>query len=293
VGVVLEGGDEATVDGLREELKELGLAEGRNYTLDVRNLRGVRDAAEAASRSLAQAKVDVIFSIATSVTTLVKRETSTVPVVFAVGSDPVAAGLVESFAHPGGRFTGVYYSTRDLAPKRLDILRAMLPNLRKVVTFYDPGNPFAVASLISVRQAARQLGVEVVERRVANVEELRRAVAAFKPQDADALFYTNDAMVRSQSRFIIDTMRAKRVPTMFSWPDLAAEGALAGYGVSFREVGQLAARYVQKILDGASPASLPVESVSRLKLAVNLVTAREIGVTIPQAVRLSAGDLIE
>ena len=139
----------------------------------------------------------------------------------------------------------------------------------------------------------RQLQVEIIEKQVASVREIRAQLAAFKAQDADAFFYINDAMVRSQAQLIIETMNAKKVPTMFSFPSIAAQGALAGYGVSFREVGRLSARYVQRILAGISPRDLPVESVSKMELALNVNTARAIGVTIPQAVRLSAGDVIE
>jgi putative ABC transport system substrate-binding protein len=116
---------------------------------------------------------------------------------------------------------------------------------------------------------------------------------ALKAQDADAYFYIADAMVLSQAQYIIDTARAKKLPTMFHEPGLAAQGALAGYGVSYYEVGRLSAKYVQRVLAGTSPKNLPVETISRVGLAVNLKTGREIGVTIPQAVRLRADKVIE
>ena len=294
IGVVREGGpDDAVVVGLKEGLKELGFAEGIDYVVESRDLKGNRSAAGAAAESLERGKVDVIYSIATSVTIAVKRATTNVPVVFAVGSDPVAAGLIETFARPGGRFTGVHYSTTDLTAKRLEILKAMIPKLRRVATFYDPNNQAALAALNSAREAARELQVEIVEKQVTSVQDLRAHLTAFKPQDADAFFYINDAMVRSQAQIIIDTMRAKKVPTMFSFPSIAAQGALAGYGVNFRDIGRASARYVQKILKGTNPRDLPVESISRVELALNINTAREIGVAIPQAVRLSATDIIE
>ncbi len=294
VGIVREGGpDIAAVDGLKEGLKELGFVEGADYVLETRDLKGDRAAVTAATESLERAKVDVIYSIATSVTLPMKRAISRTPVVFAVGSDPVTSGLVETFAKPGGRFTGVHYSTTDLTAKRLEILKAMLPKLQRVVTFYDPGNQFAVAALRSARDAARLLQVEIVETQVTSVQDLHARLASFKAKDAEAFFYINDAMVRSQAQFIIDTMNAKKVPTMFSFPSITAQGALAGYGVSFREVGRLCARYVQKVLTGTRPQDLPVESVSRVELALNIKTARDIGVPIPQAVRLSASEVIE
>ena len=293
VGVIHEGGPYyVAVDGLKEGLSELGLAEGKHYVLEVRDLKGDRRAAEAAARSLEREKVDLIYTVATSVTTVVKRATTEVPIVFAVGSDPVAAGLVESFARPGGRCTGVHRQG-DLTAKRLEILKAILPNLHRVVTFYDPSNPIALTDTKSAREAAGQLKIEIVERQVASVEELRLSVTALKAQDADAYFYTNDAMVTSQAQFMIDTARAKKLPTMFSEPDLVAKGALAAYGVGYYEMGRLSAKYVQRVLTGTSPQNLPVESLSRVELVVNLKTAREIGVTIPQAVLLRADEVIQ
>jgi putative ABC transport system substrate-binding protein len=294
VGVIFEGGPYfAAIDGLKDGLRELGLTEGKHFVLEIRDLKGDRKAAEAAARSLERDKVDLIYSVSTSVTTEVKRATTQVPIVFAVGSDPVVAGLVESFAQPGGRLTGVFNQQGNTVAKRLEILKAMLPELRKVVTFYDPGNASAVASAKVAREAARQLKIEIIERHVASVEELRRGVLALKPQEVDAFFYINDVMVSSQAQFIIDTARAKKLPTMFSFPSLVAQGALAGYGEGYHEFGRLSAKYVQRILTGTSPKNLPVESLSRVALAVNLRTAREIGVTIPQAVRLRADEVIE
>jgi putative ABC transport system substrate-binding protein len=270
----------------------LGFVEGKQYVLETRDLKGDRRAAEAASRSLEREKVDLIYTVATSVTTAVKRATTEVPIVFAVGSDPVIAGLVESFAKPGGRCTGVHYRA-DLTAKRLKILKAMLPSLHRVVTFYNPSNEVALADAKAAREAARQLNIVLVERHVASVEELRLGVTALKAQDADAYFYTNDAMVTSRAQFIIDTARAKKLPLMFAVPSLAAQGALVGYGVQYGEVGRLSAKYVQRVLTGTNPQNLPVESLSKVELVVNLKTAREIGVTIPQSVLLRADEVIQ
>ena len=294
IGIIREGGpDDAAVEGLKEGLKEFGLAEGRDYVLINRDLKGDATAIRAAAADLERQRVDLIYSIATSVTIAVRRATTKTPIVFAVGSDPVTAGLVASFAKPGGRLTGVHYATTDLTAKRLEILKAILPKLRRVATFYDPGNAVAMAAVKTARDAARQLQIEIVEGHVASVRELRAYLASFKAQEGDAFFYVNDAMIRSQADLIIETMRAKKVPTMFSFPSIAERGALAGYGVSFREVGRSSARYVQKILAGMDPRDMPVESASRVELALNINTARDIGVTIPQAVRLSASEVIE
>jgi putative ABC transport system substrate-binding protein len=294
IGVIQQGGPySVVVDGLKDGLKELGLEEGRHFLLEIRDVKGDRKAAEEAARSLEGGKVNLIYTVATSVTITVKRATAEVPIVFVNGSDPVVAGLIESFARPGGRLTGIHYLAGDLTAKRLEILKEILPNLHRVVTFYDPSNTVALAAANLARDAARQLKVEIVEIHVASVEELRRGVKALKAQDADAYFHMPDAMVLSQAQYIIDTARAKKLPTMFHVPSLAAQGALVSYGVSYHEAGRRSAKYVQRILAGSSPQNLPVESVSRLELAVNLKTARELGLKIPQSVLFRADKVIE
>jgi putative tryptophan/tyrosine transport system substrate-binding protein len=294
VGVIFEGGPfQAIVDGLKDGLKDLGLAEGKQYVLEIRDLKGDRRAAEAAARSMERDKVDLIYTVATSVTTAVKRATTEVPIVFAVGDDPVTTGLVNSFAKPGGRLTGVFNQQEKLVAKRLQILKQILPDLHKVVTFYDPGNAAAVTAASSARDAARQLHVELIERHVASVEELRVGFQALRAREVDAIFYIADAMVMSQAQLIIDAARAKKLPTMFTYRDLVKQGALVGYGVSLTEVGRLSAKYVQRVLAGTSPQNLPVELVGKVGLAVNLKTAQQIGVTIPQAVQLQADQVIE
>ena len=294
VGVIHEGGPyTAVVDGLKEGLKELRFVEGKQYVLEIRDLKGDLKAAEGAARSLERGKVDLIYTVATSVTIAAKRATAEVPIVFVTGGDPVDARLVETLARPGGRLTGVAYLTNDLIGKRFEILKEIVPNLRKVVTFYNPSNEVAMRGVKSVREAARQLKVELIERHVASVEEFQLAFKALQAHEADAYFSFGDAMILSQAQFSIDAARAKKLPTMFPDISLVEQGALASYGVSYYEVGRLSAKYVERILAGTSPQNLPVEMFSKFRLAVNLKTAREIGLTIPQAVRLRADEVIQ
>ncbi len=231
--------------------------------------------------------------MATSVTSAAKRATTEVPIVFVIGGDPVVAGLIDSFAKPGGRLTGVAYRSNDLTAKRLEILKEILPHLRRVVIFYDPSNDVAMTNAKSAREAARQLKVELIEKRVASAEELQLGLKALRAQDADAYFYSGDAMVLSQAEFIIDIARTKKLPTMFLEPSLVAQGALVSYGVSYYETGRLLAKYVQRVLVGTSPRNLPVEMFSRFGLALNLRTAHELGLTIPQSVLFRADQVIE
>jgi putative tryptophan/tyrosine transport system substrate-binding protein len=161
------------------------------------------------------------------------------------------------------------------------------------VTFYNPRNEFALKSAKAAREVGRQLNIEIVERPVASVEELRPTMNALTAKDADAYFYVADAMVLSQAQYIIDAMRAKKLPTMFADYILVKQGALVAYGVSYYEVGRLSAKYVQRILAGTSPQDLPVESLSKVGLALNLKSARELGITIPQSLRLRADEVIQ
>ena len=281
------------LDGLRAGLKDLGLEEGRHFALELRDLKGDLKAAAQAASGLERDKVNLIYSMATSVTLPVKQATTGVPIVFAVGSDPVATGLVESFAKPGGRLTGTHQQGQDLTAKRLEILKEVLPKLRRVITFYDSNNPVSQASAKLPREAARQLRLDLVERKVSSVKELQNGLKAFRAGEADAYFYVADAMIISQAQLILDTARAKRLPTMFNETAIVAKGALVSYGVSYHEAGRLTAKHVQRVLAGTSPRDLPVENVDRLELALNLRTARELGLAIPRQIRLRADKVIE
>jgi putative tryptophan/tyrosine transport system substrate-binding protein len=294
VGVVLQGGPNwGAVDGLRKGLGELGLEEGKQFILHVREGKGDLKVVEQAAGDLEREKVDLIYSVATSVTLAVKRATKTVPIVFNVGSDPVAAGLVESFRKPGGRLTGTYSRSTELTAKRLELLKGMVPKLRRVVTFYNPDNRTAQQGVKAARDAARQLKVELLERRVASVEELRASLRALRAGEADAYLSVPDAMVISQVALVIDTARAKKLPTMFQEQDSVTRGWLASYGVSFSAIGRLGARYVQRILLGANPGDLPVEQPDTLQFVINLKTAKALGLTIPQSLLLRADQVIE
>ena len=293
VGIILPGRPYyAAVDGLREGLKELGLEDGKQYVLEIQDVQGDLSMVGQAARNLEQGKVRLLYTITTSVTTAAKRATTTVPIVFSVGGDPVARGLVESFPQPGGRLTGIYFWTSDITPKRLEVLKDLLPKLRRVVTFYDPKNPIAQQSAKAAREAGRRLRVEVIERQVASVEELQAGLRALRSGEADAYFHVPDATLASQAQFIIDTANAKGLPTMFQDYVLVAQGALASYGVNEREVGRMSAKYVQRVLAGTSPKELPVERYDRISLAINLRTAKALGLRIPNSVLDRADQVI-
>jgi putative tryptophan/tyrosine transport system substrate-binding protein len=294
VGVVLHGGPYlGAVDGLRKGLAELGLDEGKQLILHVRDGKGDLKAVEQAARDLEREKVDLIYAVTTSAALAVKRVTKTVPIVFYAGTDPVALDLVESFPKPGGRLTGIYGRIADLTAKRLELLKEMVPRLRLVVVFYDPDRPAAARRMEATRDAARRLKVELLERRVTSVEELRAGLGALRAGEADALLSGGDSMVISQTALVIDIARAKKLPTMFTELESVARGGLASYGVSYYAMGRLSAKYVQRVLLGANPGDLPVEQVDRLYFVINLKTAKALGLTIPQSLLLRADEVIQ
>src|SRR6059058_542984 len=232
VGVlVLSALGSEIVDGLRAGLKELGLEEGKQFVLEIRDTKGDLKAAEEAARNLEQEKVDLIYTTRTSVTIAAKRATTDIPIVFSAGTDPVVLGLVEGFAKPGGRLTGVYDAGTDLTAKRLEILKEIVPKLRRIVTFYDPRSPVGIESSKSAREAAKQLGVELVERHIASVDDLQSGVRALKAGEVDVFFQLADPMSQSQAQLIIDTARRIKLPTMFLDQSSIIKGGLVSYGV--------------------------------------------------------------
>jgi putative ABC transport system substrate-binding protein len=294
VEVIHQGGPyRAVVDGLREGLRQLGYEEGKHFAMEIRDAKGDLKAVEAAARNLERDKVDLIYAVSTSVAMVIRGATADIPIVFCVGGDPVALGLVDSFAKPGGRLTGVHFLASDLTAKRLEILKDIVPKLRRVVTFYDPGNPVAREAAGLGREEAQRLRVDFVERHVGSVEELQAGLQALKPKEVDAFLLVADAMVFSQAQLIIDTERSKKLPTMFWEESSVVDGGLVSYGVSYHEAGRLSAKYVRRILTGTRPQDLPVETVRKIDLVFNLRTAREIGLTIPANVLARADKVIK
>jgi putative ABC transport system substrate-binding protein len=294
IGVLLQGGPwYEAIDGLRQGMKELGYEEGKQYVLDVRDSKGDLKAVEEAARSLEREKVRLIYAVTSSVVTAAKKATAEVPIVFNVGSDPVAGGLVESFVIPGGRLTGVHFLVKDLTGKRLELLKEILPKLRTVLTIYSPENKVANESAQLAREEAKRLGLKFIERHVSSVDELRTALQGLKAGEADAFFYTPDAMIGSQSQLIIDTAKAKKLATMFQEQGLVTRGGLASYGQNYYEIGRISAKYVQKILSSAKPRDLRIETVEDVELAINLKTAKELGLTIPPQMLARANKVIK
>ena len=282
------------VDGLRVGLKELGLEEGKQFVLSIRNWKGNAKKAKEAARKFQQEKVDLIYTTSTNSTIAARQTTADIRIVFCAGTDPVVVGLVDSFAHPGGRLTGVYTPTTDLSAKRLELLRDIVPNLHRVVTFYDPRRPTTIESSKLAREAARKMGIEFVERRIASVEEFQAGVRALKAGEFDGYLQMSEPIAVNQSQLMVETARVLRLPTMVDSANQVIGGALATYAVSFQRLGRVSAKYVQRILlAGVKPKDLPVEGVDKIDFVINLRTAKQIGLTIPPNVLARADKVIK
>lgn len=293
VGIILLGGSyHRAVDGLRDGLKELGLEEGRHLIFHLREVKGDLALVGAAANALEAEKVDLIYTVTSSVTAAAKRVTKSVPIIFYAGNDPVSMGLVESFRKPGGRLTGIYSRFTDLTAKRFELLREMIPGLRRIVTLYRPDSPATPVAIKAIREAAGKLKIELIERPFASVDELRASLSALRPGEADAI-YSVDAMVISQAQLVVDIANTKKLATIFSDRETAINGALATYGTSYYAVGRLAAKKVERVLLGANPGDLPVEQLDRLSLVLNLKTANALGLAIPQSVLARADEVIQ
>jgi ABC-type uncharacterized transport system substrate-binding protein len=294
IGVLLPGEPwYELIEGLRFGLKQLGLEEGKQISLAIREWKGDAKAAEAAAKNFEQQKVSLIYTTSTNSTIAARRATAEIPIVFCAGTDPVVVGLVDNFAKPGGRLTGVYWPATDLTAKRLEILKEMVPKLRRVVTFYDPHRPTAIESSKLARETAQRMGLQLVERHVTTAEELQAAVQALKAGEVDAYLAVSDAVASSQAQLIIDTARVKKLATMLDFLSQVTNGGLASYAVSFHEMGRLSAKYVQRILTGVKPQDLPLEGIDKIELVINLKTAKQIGLTIPLNVLARADRVIK
>ena len=293
VGVLLQGGAyRVGLDGLRQVLETD--APRDSIRLLVRESGGDRDAIKKAAAELEKDGADLLVTFSTTVSIAAKEVTQRIPIVFVAGSDPVEYRLIQSISHPGDRLTGVASFRTEITPKRFALLKEMIPGLKRVMTFHNPSSPDSVvAGLDHARKAAAALGIDLLVREVHAPAEVRAALDGIVPGEADAFFFPNDSMILSESQTIIERATALRMSTMAQYLGLVSDGALAGYGLDFRDEGRLAAKYVLRILGGTSPSELPVEVNERHILGVNLRTARALGLTIPPTLLARADEVIE
>ena len=237
-------------------------------------------------------KVDVIVTSGTPEVLAAKQATSVIPIVFATAGDPVGNGLVASLARPGGNVTGLSLQSNDIAGKRLELLREVVPSFRRVAILANVANPFSVLELDEAQAAARTLGLQVDTLEIRRAEDIAPAFEALKGR-ADALYVCTDGLVNA-NRIRINTLAlGARLPTMHGYRDYVEAAGLISYGPNLPDQFRRAADYVDKILRGAKAGDIPVEQPTKFDLIINLTTAKALGLTIPETLLLRANELIE
>ena len=273
-------------------LRELGQFEGRNVAIEVRWAEGRSERYSEIVAEFVRLKVDVILTQTTPAVLAAKKTTSVIPIVFASAGDPVGNGLVASLARPGGNVTGLSSEMSDTAGKQLELLREVVPGLRRLAILVNVGNAYAVLELSQVRAAAHTLGFEVMVFEIRRAEDIAPAFETLKGR-TDALYVILDPSIIS-SRVRISTLAlGARLPTMHGVRELVEAGGLMSYGANWPHMFRRAADYVDKILRGAKPADIPVEQPTKFDLIINLTTAEALGLDIPATVLARADEVIE
>jgi len=276
-------------------LRQLGWIEGRTIAIEYRwsEGRAERDAEIAAE--FVRLKVDVIVTKAPAVAAL-KQATAIIPIVFPIAVDPVGGGLVASLARPGGNVTGLSLQSPDLAGKRLELLREVVPRLSRLAILVDVGYPAAVLERSEVQAAARTLGLEAAPLEIRQAEDIAPAFEALKAQpdaQADALYVVGNALTVANRTRINTLALGARLPTIFGTRDQAQAGGLISYGPNVPDLFLRAGDYVDKILRGTKPGDIPVQQPTRFDLVINLTTAKALGLTIPESFLTRADEVIE
>jgi putative ABC transport system substrate-binding protein len=274
-----------------ERLRQLGWIEDRTVAIEYRWTEGRPERVAEVAAEFVRRKVDVIVTNGSSVTAI-KHVTSIIPIVFAVAADPVGGGLVASLARPGGNITGLSVEASDLATKKLELLREIVPRLRRLALMRNAGNPEAALETGDVETAARTLGLDLAPLEIRRPEDIAPAFEALKAK-ADALYVVQDALVTANRTPIITLALGARLPTIFASRDHVQAGALMSYGPNFSEMFRRAAEYVDKILRGTKPGDIPVEQPTKFNLAINLTTAKALGLTVPPSLLARADEVIE
>ena len=272
------------VEAFRQSLRDLGYVEGKNIVLEHRYAEGKIERLPQLAAELVRLPVDVIVTALSPAIQAAKQATDTIPIVFAVSGNPLATGYVASLAHPGGNITGLSAMDYELSGKRLELLTEALRKVSRVAVLWNPGNGAMVLKMEEVRGAAHVLRVQIKSLEVRQPDDFDRALAALPREHPDALLTLADPLTLFHRNRIIEMALKNRVPAMYELEEFVEAGGLMSYGPSILDNYRRAATYVDKILKGAKPADLPVEQPMKFDLVINLKTAKQIGLTIPQSV---------
>ena len=283
-------------EAFRQGLRDLGYVEGRNVVIEYRDAEGKFERLPTLAAELIALKVDVIMAVSTPAAVAAKQATRVLPIVFATAGDPVASGFVTSLARPGGNVTGLSILTPELVGKRLELLKQAVPGLSRVAVIWQPGGVPERAEkdmLNEAHAAAHALAVELQFVETRGPADFDRAFSNMTRAHAGALTVLGSPMFVIERRRLVDLAAKNRLPAVYPWRDGVDAGGLMSYGPNLADSFRRAATYVDKILKGAKPADLPVEQPTKFELAVNLKTAKALGLTIPPSLLARADHVVE
>jgi putative ABC transport system substrate-binding protein len=275
-----------------QRLRELGWIEGRTVSIEYRWAEGRRDRYPEIAAEFVRLKVNLIVAPGNEAAIAAKQATSVIPIVFPAAGDPVGTGLVAGLARPGGNITGLSIQQTDLASKRLELLREVIPGLRRLAILANIGSPNSVKDMREVKATARTLGLAVSTLEIRRAEDIAPAFETVRGR-ADALYVCGDPLVNTNRIHINTLALAARVPTVYGFRELVEAGGLMSYGPNFPDLFRRAADYVDKILRGTKPADLPVQQPTKFELVINLKTAKALGLTIPPSLLGRADEVIQ
>jgi putative ABC transport system substrate-binding protein len=274
-------------------MRELGYVEDKNLLIEWRFSEGRAELLPVLAAELVRMKVDVIVTSGTPATRAALKATALIPIIIGSAGDPVANGLVQSLAHPGGNVTGLSNITADLSPKLLEMLLSMVPRLARVAVVLNPDNPVSIKPLENVQAAARKTGVTILSITPRTPQEIENAFSRMAREKVGGLIVTRDALFIQQVRHIAELAIKIRLPSISDFREYPEAGGLMNYGSSIDDQYWRAATYVDKILKGAKPGDLPVEQPTKFELFINRKTANALGLTIPQSLLIMADKIIE
>jgi ABC-type uncharacterized transport system substrate-binding protein len=295
----LDGGARAdtTVQNLRRQfvlgMRDLGYIEGRDYLLEERYAAGQLDSFPAYARELVELPVDLIVAGGEAAIRAAKRATSQIPIVMTLAADPIGSGLVPTLAHPGGNLTGMSALASDLAGKRVELLKELVPKARRVAVLWNPSNQAKVTEWKDTQIAAQSVGFILAPVEAQTPAELDPALAAIRRERPDAMIAFTESLMLAFRQKIGEFALANRLPLVTELREFAVVGGLASYGTSRADLWRRSASYVVKILRGANPGDLPVEQPTRFDLAINLKTAKALGLDVPPTLLARADEVIE
>ena len=275
-----------------QRLRQLGWIENRNVAIEYRWAEGRIERFTELAAEFARLKVDLIVAATTPAVIAAKQATSVIPIVIATANDPVATGLVASLARPGGNVTGLSNQMADTAAKRLELLREVVPGLRRLAILGNVGNPGAVLDTREAQAAASAVGLKATTFEIRRAEEIAPLFEALKGR-GDALYFASDPLMNTNRTRISTLALGARLPTMHGVRDYVEAGGLMSYGPSIVDQYRRAADYVDKILRGGKPSDIPIEQPTKFDLVINLTTAKTLGLTIPEPFLLRADEVIE